>query len=144
MSVPSCLRCGMLACGHLHSQLRCAWRGAFAHAIHALQAAAAALPELAVAQAAEEWERELLVSVPSCRAVVRLPVGDCATQQCVQIGVGHKLMPLGACHDQHNISSASRVMLAELNKPSCHKICRELQLRCQSWWWRWLQRRMLL
>ena len=81
VSIASCLCWGMLACGHLHNpaQLCCAWRGALANAIRALQAAAAALPELAMAQAAEDWEAELLVSSPSCLRCGMLACGRLRT-----------------------------------------------------------------
>ena len=58
---PSCV---VLGVGHELLPAQCA-----------LQAAAAALPELAMAHAAEEPEEELLVSVPSCLGCALLACG---------------------------------------------------------------------
>ena len=93
MGLLSSLRCGMLACGHCTTQLRCAWRGASAYALCAMQAAAAALPELAVALAAEEGEAELLVSVLSCLSSDLLACGRLHSLAVLHLSWGIRCMP---------------------------------------------------
>ena len=71
----------------------------------ALQAAASALPEQAVALAdhvADDWDVHLVVSIPSCLWAI-------AQHACVWLGLGHELMPSGACHDYYDVSSLSLV-----------------------------------
>ena len=91
----SCPLCAVvcLPAGICTTQLRCAWRGASAYALCAMQAAAAALPELAVALAAEEGEAELLVSVLSCLSSDLLACGRLHSLAVLHLSWGIRCMP---------------------------------------------------